>query len=113
MIRWSWHCDWPLGLWLSSDGSFGGENGKSYLVEGICGGIVHFNCYSRVLSIWSVVHPTLTCFSLVLAVSLNLPSSSLGLPVSTTLVAVGAIVAVGLFEGKEGVNWPVFLRVRL
>ena len=34
-----------------------------------------------------------------------------GLPVSTTQVLTGAVLAVGLFEGAKGVNWFMFIRV--
>jgi phosphate/sulfate permease len=34
-----------------------------------------------------------------------------GLPVSTTQVLTGAILAIGLFEGAKGVNWKMFMRI--
>ncbi|GAQ85424.1 phosphate transporter [Klebsormidium nitens] len=37
-------------------------------------------------------------------------SSRYGLPVSTTQVLTGAIIAMGLFEGSKGVNWRVMFR---
>ncbi len=36
-----------------------------------------------------------------------------GLPVSTTQVLCGAIMGIGLFEGKGGVNWRTALKVSL
>ena len=33
-----------------------------------------------------------------------------GWPLSTTHCQIGATVAVGLFEGKKGVNWNLFLK---
>eukprot|EP00897_Mesotaenium_endlicherianum_P005233 jgi/Mesen1/4738/ME000241S03774 len=39
-----------------------------------------------------------------------LVASRYGLPVSTTQIITGAILAIGLFEGAKGVNWKVFLR---
>jgi hypothetical protein len=36
-----------------------------------------------------------------------------GLPVSTTQVLCGAIMGIGLFEGKGGVNWRTALKVCL
>lgn len=35
-----------------------------------------------------------------------------GLPVSTTQVITGALLAVGLFQGRKGVNIKGFIRVR-
>ncbi|GAQ82758.1 sodium phosphate symporter [Klebsormidium nitens] len=37
-------------------------------------------------------------------------SSRFGLPVSTTQVITGALIAMGLFEGSKGVNWRVIFR---
>eukprot|EP00897_Mesotaenium_endlicherianum_P008176 jgi/Mesen1/7387/ME000382S06583 len=37
-------------------------------------------------------------------------ASRYGLPVSTTQIITGAILAIGLFEGAKGVNWKVIFR---
>ena len=38
-------------------------------------------------------------------------ASRFGLPVSTTMIACGAILTVGLMEGTSGVNWRLALRI--
>ena len=38
-------------------------------------------------------------------------ASRFGLPVSTTMVACGAILTVGLMEGRQGVNWRLAVRI--
>lgn len=38
-------------------------------------------------------------------------ASRYGLPVSTTQVVSGAIISMGLWEGKQGVNWRVAIKV--
>ena len=38
-------------------------------------------------------------------------ASRFGLPVSTTMIACGAILTVGLMEGAQGVNWRLALRI--
>lgn len=38
-------------------------------------------------------------------------ASRFGLPVSTTMVACGAILTVGLMEGAQGVNWRLAVRI--
>ncbi len=46
-----------------------------------------------------------TCTSLVVVIA-----SRFGLPVSTTQVVCGAIVSMGIWEGRKGVNWWIALR---
>ena len=41
-----------------------------------------------------------------------LVASRYGLPVSTTQIATGALITIGLFEGIKGVNWRQILKVR-
>jgi solute carrier family 20 (sodium-dependent phosphate transporter) len=36
-----------------------------------------------------------------------------GLPVSTTQIMTGAVLAIGLFEGAKGVNWRMFAKIFL
>jgi solute carrier family 20 (sodium-dependent phosphate transporter) len=43
--------------------------------------------------------------------SVVLVASALGIPVSTTQIATGGIMAVGMIEGRGGVNWGLMLRV--
>lgn len=38
-------------------------------------------------------------------------ASRFGLPVSTTMVACGAIMTVGLMEGSQGINWRLAVRI--
>ena len=38
-------------------------------------------------------------------------ASRFGLPVSTTMIACGAILTIGLMEGAQGVNWRLALRI--
>ena len=38
-------------------------------------------------------------------------ASRFGLPVSTTMVACGAILTVGMMEGTQGVNWRLAARI--
>ena len=38
-------------------------------------------------------------------------ASRFGLPVSTTMIACGAILTIGLREGAQGVNWRLALRI--
>ena len=38
-------------------------------------------------------------------------ASRFGLPVSTTMIACGAILVIGLMEGAQGINWRLALRI--
>lgn len=38
-------------------------------------------------------------------------ASRFGLPVSTTMIACGAILTIGLMEGAQGVNWRLAVRI--
>jgi sodium-dependent phosphate transporter len=66
----------------------------------------------RVLGVKSVKVTNARGFCMELATaSTVILASRYGLPISTTQVITGAVLAVGLFEGMKGVNWRMFLRI--
>ncbi|KAK9830393.1 hypothetical protein WJX72_011509 [[Myrmecia] bisecta] len=68
----------------------------------------------RVLGVKSVKVTNARGFCLELATAITvILASRYGLPVSTTQVITGAVLAVGLFEGAKGVNWRMFARIFL
>jgi sodium-dependent phosphate transporter len=78
----------------------------------VCGLATYGYKIMRVLGVKSVKLTNSRGFCVELSTAITvIVASRYGLPVSTTQVLTGAILAVGLFEGVKGVNWFMFARI--
>ena len=86
------------------------------LAVGGAGIVVGVSTYGyKIMAVLAVKSVKLTnargfCVELASALTVVL-ASRFGLPVSTTQVVCGAVMAVGLFEGVKGVNWRMAARI--